>query len=90
MERDEVFRLSAKALAKHDALLPLWDPFNNAYQRWECVEWILVHGRVLLFDPGGRHESRGMFAGDSMKIECQAAEFPARAVAEVQRRRTES
>ena len=90
MERNEVFKLSAKALSKHDALLPLWDTFNNAYQRWECLEWLLVHGHVLVFDPGGRHESRSLFLQESMVIECLAAEFPARTVAEVQRRRTES
>lgn len=92
MEKADICRLSAKALGKPAAILLLWDPLTNAYQRWECLEWILVQGRLVLLDSGNRHESWSLIRLPELtiRIDCMAAEFPARVVAEIQRRRDES
>ena len=101
MDDLEVCRLSAEALGKvietdaapKDAVWVqgpngerwvYWNPLTNAEQRWECVERLLERGSIVL----SRTIGHGVYSGGQLfpEITCPAAEFPARAVAEIRRR----
>lgn len=65
-----------------------WNPLTNAEQRWECVEWLLAHGHdvniTCSLDEAQHTTQTRKF--DWTSFSCPASEFPARAVAELQRR----
>ena len=97
----DICRLSAEALGKKlserwtlyqdkPALcfedgLP-WNPITIAEQRWECVEWLLRNGDLWLSAPDDHefcsHENRVI-----VELPFPASEFPARAVAELHKRK---
>jgi hypothetical protein len=97
----EVCRLSAEALghkASHWAepgdrvyldgdITREWNPLLNAEQRWECVEFLLRTEEAIHL----RTSSGSVHVGDpnvsDVWIDCPASEFPARAVAELQKRK---
>jgi hypothetical protein len=67
-----------------------WNPLTDAEQRWACVEFLLNTSEVVLAQNGTTnpfaHAVREK-AGPSIIIRCPASKFPARAVAELQRRK---
>ena len=68
-----------------------WNPLTNAKQRWECVEWLLKQNKDswISLDSGNVNTYDWVAANEDhiVQIECPTAEFPARAVAELQRRK---
>lgn len=73
-----------------------WSPFTNAEQRWECVRKLLVGGDVWFYGESCHTRTKRMAHvrfDDSAKelapidIDCPAEEFPARALAELRKRR---
>lgn len=98
----EICRLSAEALGKPwlNAHWPNcadgshWDPLTNAEQRWECVEWLIAGGYQLALGYYPTANSRNTenwlhsrSSGGVFYLICPASEFPARAVAELQKRK---
>ena len=69
----------------------VWNPLTNAKQRWECVEWLLKQNKDswISLDSGNVNTYDWVAANEDhiVQIECPTAEFPARAVAELQRRK---
>ena len=66
-----------------------WNPLTDAEQRWECVEWLLARGWYdINFCGDGEHHlwSLDKTYGSIFQFDGPAAEFPARAVAELRRR----
>ena len=63
-----------------------WNPLTNAEQRWECVEWLLEL-KCFVFLYGLTEHKIDSERGGPIYIDCPASEFPARAVAELQRRK---
>jgi hypothetical protein len=63
-----------------------WNPLLNAEQRWECVEFLLKQGWRIEFGHSGQYLSKPL-EQPSHTFMCPASEFPARAVAELQRRK---
>lgn len=62
-----------------------WNPFTNAEQRWQCVEKLLEMGS---FGEWGKNHGRFLpYGGEWVNFNCSAYEFPARALAELQRRK---
>lgn len=99
----EVCRLSAEALGKHPmregwkpvgAVGPsmecfliddsVWNPLVNPEQRWACVKWLLERYPVTL---GMKNRNNWVGMPIAVSLDCPAAEFPARAVAELRRRK---
>lgn len=66
-----------------------WNPILNAEQRWECVEWLLAAEYALTIwnRPDKNHTQEAMGYAEIVQLECPASEFPARCVAELQRRK---
>ena len=63
-----------------------WNPFIDAEQRWECVEWLRQRKCHLLISPGHHHKVN-LAGGETISIyDHDAARVPARAVAELRRR----
>ena len=62
-----------------------WNPLTNAEQRWECVEFMMRGDshRSLIIDSEKYHEWYRWDSRAPISIKCPAAEFPARAVAEI-------
>ena len=100
----EVFRLSAKACGNSiDAKWPdstrvyifgsfrEWNPFTNDSQRWECVKKLLETGFNIDFTPYREMFKQSVFDNGTIgtiNIDCPAEEFPARALAELESRKT--
>lgn len=87
-------------VAIQGAHLFVWNPLTNAEQRWECVEWLLERGDICFekrdpepyiyyheFTYAQKPESEGDNGWRTIAETCPASEFPARAVAELQRRK---
>jgi len=97
----EVCRLSAEGLGKRivnhpndppsivnskGGIVP-WNPLANAEQRWKCVEWLRGQRYGVSIGDIDYHELISTKdTQDNVVLECPAAEFPARAVAELRRR----
>ncbi len=65
-----------------------WNPFTNAEQRWECVEKLLEMGPVNFLNAQvAEMYPVDPFAALPILIKCPASEFPARALAELQKRK---
>lgn len=64
----------------------MWNPLTDAEQRWECVEWLRKYGQILI---GSAHHHKLSIAGVTVSFYCEVKEFPARAVAELQRRKND-
>jgi hypothetical protein len=69
-------------------LLVPWNSLTNAEQRWECVEWLLSNGCALRIGARTTHHLEiSDLSQSDIWLECPASEFPARAVAELQKRK---
>jgi hypothetical protein len=68
-----------------------WNPLLNAEQRWECVEWLLKENEIVFAENYQTnplaHALRARNGRPNTIIHCPDSEFPARAVAELQRRK---
>lgn len=99
----EVCRLTAKAFGRvydpsfvpdpyderEDIRISNWNPLTNAEQRWECVEWLDTSGyNILLATESSVAIARTAGPQANIAISCHKNEFPARAVAEIQKRKT--
>lgn len=68
-----------------------WNPLTNAKQRWECVEWLLKRGGVIIFSGDPKDDAQEYYKFDAMEgrnidlvtMRCPVSEFPARAIAEL-------
>jgi hypothetical protein len=73
-----------------ELIADVWNPLLNAEQRWECVEFLLLNNSTLILSGDG--EENEWYQGHAETLigiheRGPASEFPARAVAELQRRK---